>query len=150
VTLPVRTPARSTGELVLPADVATPGDPCGEVLVVTAQDSGAMAPGDPRGLWFFVEDRDLALVGDAVTATAEETDDGHLVHVVHVEATALVKDLALLVDVLDPGAVVDDMLITLLPGERATFRVTGTVVDPQELLGPPVLRCVNDLLVGRR
>ncbi len=146
VTVPAGTPARSTREVPLPAEVSTPADPHGEVLVATLQDAGTDDATAVRGLWFFVEDRDLDLVGDAVRATVERTDDGHRVHV---EATALVKDLALLVDGLDPDATVDDMLLTLLPGERATFTVRGAArTEPRALLGAHVLRSANQLVSG--
>jgi len=129
--------ARSTVSLSVPADVAGPSDGTREVLVVDA-------PG-ARGWWTFAEDRDLAIAsGEGVQASVERSDDGYLVHV---GATAWVKDLALLVDVVDPDAVVDDMLLTLLPGERATFAVRcGELADPHALLRPDVLRSVNQLI----
>ncbi len=134
---PVRVDARSTTTVAVPADVATAGDAAAEVLV-------ADAPG-ARGWWTFVEDRDLALqTDDVLTASVERTEDGYLVHV---EATALVKDVGLLVDVVDPDAVVDDMLCTLLPGEQVTFRVRcDELADPGALLAPHVLRSTNQLL----
>lgn len=67
-----------------------------------------------------------------------------------VTAGTLLRDLALFPDRLDPSSTVDDMLITLLPGESVTFRVdTAERLDPEVLTAPPVLRCVNDL-VSRR
>ncbi|MFC3687052.1 glycoside hydrolase family 2 protein [Aquipuribacter hungaricus] len=136
---PVAVAARSVLSVAVPAALATPQDPAGEVLVVDA-------PG-ARGWWTFVEDRDLALMVDgALTGTVERAPDGYTVRV---EAAALVKDVALLVDVVDPDAVVDDGLLTLLPGERATFRVRcRELEDPEALLSPHVLRSVNQL-VGR-
>jgi beta-mannosidase len=58
-----------------------------------------------------------------------------------------VRDLALLADKLDAAATVDDMLVTLLPGERVTFSVsTGLTLDPAELTSSRVLRSANQLL----
>jgi beta-mannosidase len=64
-----------------------------------------------------------------------------------VTAGTLVRDLALLVDVADPSAEVDDMLVTLLPGEQAVFTVrTGGDVEPDRFVAPDVLRTANALL----
>ena len=58
------------------------------------------------------------------------------------------RDLALLVDKVDGDAVVDKMLITLLPGETTSFQVTSTAkLDPDAFLSPRVLRSANDLLL---
>jgi hypothetical protein len=64
-----------------------------------------------------------------------------------VTAQTLVRDLALLVDRVDPDAVVDDMLVSLLPGESVTFTVRcSPTVDPDELTRPDVLRSANQLV----
>jgi hypothetical protein len=43
--------------------------------------------------------------------------------------------------------VVDDMIVTLLPGETVVFDVTSAAVfDPARLLDPRVLRSANQLL----
>ena len=82
----------------------------------------------------------------AVEARVARAEDGYEVTVT---ATALVKDVGLLVDVVDPDATVDDMLRTLLPGEQATFRVRcGELADPQALVRPDVLRSTNQLVGG--
>ena len=62
----------------------------------------------------------------------------------------MLRDLALLADKLDPDAVVDDMLHTLLPGEAVTLHVaTAQVLDPADLVQPNVLRCANQLVHRR-
>jgi len=44
---------------------------------------------------------------------------------------------------------VDDMLITLLPGESTAFLVRSrNPLDPSALTSRPVLRCVNDIVAG--
>lgn len=64
---------------------------------------------------------------------------------VEVTARTLLRDLALFPDRLDPAAEVDEMLVTLLPGESTVFMITGAVLaDPEALGAHPVLRCVND------
>ena len=64
-----------------------------------------------------------------------------------ITATGLVRDLALLVDKVDPDARADDMLATLLPGESVTWQVTSAVeVEPDAFLHPAVLRSANQLV----
>jgi beta-mannosidase len=127
---------RSTVVVPLPAGVATPGQSAREVLVV-ATDS-------VRGLWFFAEDRCSELPPPALDASATRTEHGYRILVT---ARSLVRDLAMLVDKVDPDAVVDDMLTTLLPGESVTWEVSCRGdIDPETLLHPSVLRSANQLL----
>jgi beta-mannosidase len=66
---------------------------------------------------------------------------------VEVTAGSLVRDLALLVDKVDPAATVDEMLVTLLPGETAVFTVASDAVGVgQELVSGRVLRTANELV----
>ena len=72
---------------------------------------------------------------------------------VTVTAENLVRDLTLLVDKVDPVAVVDDQLVTLLPGESVTFRVSGAGLDASDhaaLVSPSVLRTANQLVADWR
>lgn len=129
---------RSTSALPVPVEVGTPANAATELIVAQF--------GDDRALWFFAEDRDSALPAPALHAEARRSATGYEVTVT---ATALVKDLALLVDKLDPDAVVNDMLVTLLPGESITFDVASLRdLAPEELLAPAVLRSANQLLRG--
>ena len=62
-------------------------------------------------------------------------------------ARTLVRDLTLLIDKVDPAARVDRGLVTLLPGESATFRVTGVgSLDVGAVCAPGILRCGNELM----
>jgi beta-mannosidase len=64
---------------------------------------------------------------------------------VTVTARTILRDLVLQADRLDPSAEVDRALVTLLPGESTTFRVTADgPLPPEALVRPPVLRCIND------
>ena len=127
-------PPRGVAEVELPAEA---GDPRRELLAVTA--------GTRRRLWFFAPDKDLALPAPRLEAAAEPVEGGYAVTVT---ARTLLRDLALFPDRLDPDAEVDDQLVTLLPGETATFLVrTAARLDTAALLARPVLRCVNDVLV---
>jgi beta-mannosidase len=126
----------SVAAVPLPALLAASPRPEQELLVA--------GDGPGRAVWYHREDKDLALPPPAVTAVAEPTAAGYQVTV---EAATLQRDLALLADKAAPDAVVDDMLVTLLPGEKAVFAVrTATAVDPAELVSPRVLRSANQLL----
>ncbi|MEJ5945989.1 hypothetical protein WDZ17_11875 [Pseudokineococcus basanitobsidens] len=127
---------RDASTTALPPDVTRPDDPREELVVV---DSCGR-----RAFWFFAEHRDSALAAADLEAVAERTAEGYRVVVT---ARGLVRDLALLVDKVDPEAVVDDMLVTLLPGEQATFEVRSRLdVDPARLVDPRVLRTSNQLV----
>jgi beta-mannosidase len=142
--LDVTVPARAAVRVPLPADVATADDPYAELVV-------ARVPGGPDGAspetawWFFAEDRDLAVPAAGYDATVEPgagADEWR----VTVTARTLLRDVVLYPDRLSPAAAVDRALVTLLPGESATFVVTGVAgVDPAALTTRPVLRCVNDV-----
>jgi len=147
--------ARETLRLSVPPDAslrvrlapktARPRDRAGELLV-------ADAPGH-RSLWFFRPDRALRLTRPRLDH-AVTIQDGDVL--VHLTARSLVRDIALFPDraasalgVEARGVMVDDMLLTLLPGETATLRLTGLPTTDLDrlralLTAPPVLRCVGD------
>lgn len=128
--------ARSTATVTIPADVWTSADEASELLVVDFAGS--------RAFWFYAEYRDSALQAARVTTSVRQTDGATEVTVT---AENLVRDLTLLVDKVDPAAVVDDQMVTLLPGESATFRITSpTPLDPDALVSPSVLRTANQLV----
>jgi beta-mannosidase len=131
----VRVPARSAVTVPLPAEVAVAGDARGELLVADA--------GPRRAWWFFAEDRDAAFAPARYTAHTEPVPDGVRVTVT---AGTLLRDLVLFADRVDPDAVVDEALVTLLPGESAVFTVrTRADAAADSWIRPPVLRCVNDI-----
>jgi len=98
-----------------------------------------------RALWWFGEDPTLALHPDpVVVVAAEEVDGGYRVRV---RATTVAKDIALLVDRVEPTARVDRGLVTLLPGEEAIFAVTAPAgLDPAAFTTAAVVRTANDLV----
>ena len=76
----------------------------------------------------------LALEPSWKQTAVHRTPDGYAVEVT---ADGLQRDVCLLVDKLDPGATVDDGMVTVLPGERHTFTVhTSADLDPAELVSP--------------
>ncbi len=140
-TVPVEVEARGVVVVPVPADVATPDDAAVELVTATL--------GDVRGVRFLAEPRDSRLASEpglTVDATVAEGPDG-FVTTVTITPDTVVHDLALLVDKLHPDARVDDMLVTLLPGETATFRVTSPVaVDAAALTDRSVLKHAGQLV----
>lgn len=140
-TVPVEVAARGIVVVPVPADVATAGDAAFELVTATL--------GDVRGVRFLAEPRDSRLASEpglTVDATVAEGPDG-FVTTVTITPDVVVHDLALLVDKVHPDARVDDMLVTLLPGETATFRVTSPVaVDAAALTDRSVLKHAGQLV----
>jgi beta-mannosidase len=136
-------PPRAVAEVALaagPGDPLAAGDPRRELLEAAA--------GAHRRLWFYAPDKDLELPAPDFAAAAEPVAGGVRVTVT---ARALLRDLALFPDRLDPAAEADDQLVTLLPGESAAFLVRSPVpLDASALLSRPVLRCVNDVVAAGR
>ena len=123
----------------LAAAVRVPGDTASEVLVVEL--------GERRTVHTWAEDVDLDLDPAPLDVVVVAEPGGYRVDVT---ARSLAEDVTLLVDRLDPDAVVDDALVTLPAGSSATFHVRSTVADLEDaLVGPPVLRCANDVVVPR-
>jgi len=134
-TLDVQVCARSVTTVALPAGLLAVGDPAREVLVA---DLDAL-----RATHLFAEDTDLAYEPVPLTALPERTDGGYQVTVT---ATSFARDVAILADRVAPDAVVDDMLVDLLPGESRTFTVRTSATAPLErFAAPEVLRCANAL-----
>lgn len=131
---------RSSTSIEVPSDVAQATDPAGEVLVATI--------GGDRAFWFYTECRDSSIEASNPRVEVERVSDGYAVTVT---ADVLVRDLALLVDKVSPEAVVDDMLVTLLPGETHTFHVLlDAEVDASALASPRVVRTANQLVADWR
>ncbi|SFK27073.1 beta-mannosidase [Cellulomonas sp. KH9] len=138
--VPLTVGAWSVGTFPVAADLRTPDDPSAEVLVVSLDRR--------RAVHTWVEDVDLALDPAPFDARVHPVQDGYAVEVT---ARSLVRDLTLLVDRLDPAASVDEALVTLPAGARATFRVrTAATLDPAALVAAPVLRSANDVVVATR
>jgi beta-mannosidase len=126
---------RSTVELELDAEVAVAGNAASEVLHARGVAES--------GFWFFAEDIVSALPEPDLAVKAEALVDGYRLTVT---AGALVRDLSVLADKVAPDAVVDEMLVTLLPGQTAVFHIaTAADVDPEAFADPAVLRSANQL-----
>lgn len=124
----------------LPADVATSGDANDEVIVVDMLDR--------RAFHYFVEDIDLKLPAPKADIAVTSSEGGYDIKVT---AVSFLKDLCLMADRLDPAAVVDTMLITLLPGESHVFKVaTSAAITAGDIVLGRVLRSANDLVAQQR
>lgn len=127
---------RGASTIPLPARLATPGDPARELLV-------AQVSGD-RAYWHFAEDVDAKLPEPHLLTKVEPTGTGYRLTV---RAQSFVRDVTVLADRLAPDAYADDALVTLLPGETATFDIrTTATVDPEAFADPLVLRSANQLV----
>jgi beta-mannosidase len=143
-TVEVEVAAGGAVRVPLPEDAVSPADPAAELLVA---DWGEAGDGQ-RATWFFREDIDLAYPAPEYTTALVESDDGLRVEVT---AATLLRDLTIFPDRLDPAATVDHALVTLLPGERASFEIRCVrPIDRDALGAPPVLRCANDLSMSGR
>ncbi|MGI8880627.1 MAG: glycoside hydrolase family 2 protein, partial [Jatrophihabitans sp.] len=130
---------RGAVTLRLPDDVATAQDSTREVVLAET--------GGDRAWWHFAEDVDAALPAPELDTRVDAVDGGYEVTV---QAGTFVRDLGLLADRMAADAVVDEMLVTLLPGESVVFRVsTAEHIDPAALVDPLVLRSANQLLDPR-
>lgn len=127
---------REGAEVELDAD-ALPAE--GEFLVTGREDF-------PRSTWFTKEDKDMAWPKARWTTEVETVEGGVAVTVT---AETVLRDLCLFADRLDPDATVDKALLTLVPGETATFTVTSERLAEspelaERLTSKPVLRAIND------
>lgn len=127
------------GEPRHPGDGPEPADRTRELLVARL--------GEVRTVEFYEEDTRLALPAARCDVRVTRSEGDASAYRVEVTARTLLRDLALFPDRLDPAVEVDEMLVTLLPGESTVFRVTGAVIEDPGALGTrPVLRCVNDTI----
>ncbi|HWS35567.1 MAG TPA: glycoside hydrolase family 2 TIM barrel-domain containing protein [Actinoplanes sp.] len=96
-----------------------------------------------RATHLFAEDKDLKYDPAAVRAHTVAVPGGYSVTVT---AASFARDVAVLADRVAPDAVVDDMLVDLLPGETHTFTVLFEGdVDGELFSAPEVLRSANSL-----
>ena len=138
VSLSAQVAPRGLTSLDLPTSVAVPEHATDEILIIDA--------GPQRAVWTWLPDRDLTYPKAHWDATVTAEPGGY---VVSVTARSLLRDVCQFPDRLHPDAVVDEMLVTLLAGETATFHVsTPQLPDPGLLTTAPVLRCVNDTMRG--
>lgn len=127
---------RSAGEVTSDA-FARLGAPADAHVELVEARAGAC-----RAMRFHAPDR-LLRYPEARLGIDFDHREGHVR--VRLKADALVRDLSILADVLDPKAVVSDQGLTLLPGDEAVIEVRGLEGDPTRLAGPPALWSAADL-----
>lgn len=128
--------ARGISTIPVPPDLTAAVDPAAELLIAEA--------GDERTIWPFAEDVDSALPAPELDADLEPAPGGYRLTV---RAHTLLRDLSILADRIAPDAMVDDLLVTLFPGESKQFLITTqTEVKLATVLDPMVLRSANQLL----
>jgi len=147
--LEVDVPPRQVGLLSLPDTLLAVGDTAGEVLLVSPVGRPSDAPaGEIGALHTWAEDKEMAYEEAPFDASVTRVTSGYRVEVT---ARSLIRDLALLVDKLDPDARVDAQVVSVEAGRTAVFSVHGSAeLDPAELVGPRVLRTANALVAGAR
>lgn len=93
-----------------------------------------------------MEDLDAALPAPQLATELKQVEGGYQLSVT---AHTLVRDLAVLADRVAPDAVVDDMLVTMLPGETVNFVITtAATLHLEQLRDPLVLRSANQLVAA--
>ncbi|MEU0128374.1 glycoside hydrolase family 2 protein [Streptomyces sp. NPDC006289] len=133
VEVPLEAEGRSVALEGLPDPVTAFGDPRREFLVADADGL--------RAVHFACPDREFAYPAASYdVSVTEDARDGTAV--VTVTAAGLVRDLLLQADRLAADARADGGRVTLLPGERATWRVTGWP-RPDEEAARAALFCVD-------
>jgi beta-mannosidase len=133
---------RGSAEIAIPDAVLEVRDQTREYLSAVAEGSEGQTV---QAFWYFVEDTELALSRPdrCLTVATERTADGYAVTA---SASALVKDLTLLVDRVHADARVDSGMVTLEAGGTHTFMVTAGAVDPASFGDKLVMRSANDLV----
>ncbi len=136
----------SIGAWTVPADVARPGEPAGEVLRAVA--------GDTTAWWWFASDRDLRYPAATWRLERIEPVDPATLRIA-VTAETLVRDLAVMVDRVDSSLIIDRQLVSLLPGEQVTFEIVsadGATVSSERFTAGtrPVWWTANDLVAPSR
>jgi beta-mannosidase len=127
----------SAASMELPARIVDADDPRREFLRATTS-------GGQQALWFFVPDKDLELSPDVLATVVRQRAGGVDVTVT---AGALARHVALMADRWHPDAVVDEALVTILPGHTNTFRVDAPASAlAADFTGSGALFCLNDIL----
>lgn len=136
VTLPVRLSDAGVAVVALPESVGVVDDPTNE-LVVADMDWR-------RAVWTPALDKDMRWQPAQYRTSFEPVgDDVELV----VEADSLVRDLLVQPDRVAPGGTVDRGFMTLLPGERVSFRLHGvTLGDAEHFAEAPVVWTLDGAL----
>jgi beta-mannosidase len=136
-TIVVDVAPRSNATVIIESGVAQSDSSLDELLVADSLFAR-------RTLWFFAEDPELRMPELDIATRVTEVAGGYAVEIT---ANAFVKDLVFNADRLDPVASVDELFITLLPGETKTVTIQTTrKLDVEAITSHPILASVNSLL----
>lgn len=123
--------------ITLPERITAVGDVSNEFLV-------ASAAGGERALWFFAEDKDLALQNNVLKSEVQEREGGIDVTVI---AHSLARHVAVMADRWHPDAVVDEAIVTIPAGQSHTFRIDGPpAASADSFARSGSLVCLNNLI----
>ncbi len=139
IALAVDVPPRGNQRVaVLPISIVQPRDRSREMVVASLE------PG--RALWYFTSDRELAYPPPAPTAKLDREGDAWRLTL---STATLLRDIVINIDRVDPEAIIDDNVVTLLPGESHVFSIrSAKEMRLEALTNPPVFQCANRF--GRR
>ena len=122
--------------LPLPEEVSVADDPARELIVAGS--------GPDRAVWYLTKGAVAVLPPPRLHTRVVPVESGYRLTVT---AQTLVRDLTVLADRVASDAYVDEALVTLLPGETASFHIhTATAVAPEAFRDPLVLRSANQLM----
>lgn len=142
--IPFRVEARSVSAIVLPTTLTLPFEQRDEIIVV---DAGApRADGSRRAVHTFMLDDGVRWESPRFeSAVTSRPQSGGVLTEVTITARSALCGLSVQADRLDPSAVVDSALVTLLPGESHTFRIRSAgPLEPESLVNWPVLATRNE------
>ena len=96
---------------------------------------------EARATYFFVVDKELAYPQPQFASALKKTADGFELTI---DSKVLLRDVLIQVDRLDPNALIDDNLITILPGEPRVFVIRSDQdLTVEQLTEPPVFNSAN-------
>lgn len=93
-----------------------------------------------RATWYFAQDRELDYPQPQFAGEIERNGAECRVRIT---AQTLLRDVCFQFDRVWPSAEMSDQLITLLPGESASFSLTGDIPPSAEIYRRPLMWCAN-------
>lgn len=125
---------RATQQFDVPAEWLSQTD---QTFLVADHPPASVTP----AYWWFQPDKEIDYPEAEFNSTLDHTDG---VSRLHIEAKTLIRDLCFFPDRLDPRAEISDQMVTLLPGDRATFQLQHLENAALEALcAPPVMQTTN-------
>ncbi|MEZ6193634.1 MAG: hypothetical protein R3C45_20515 [Phycisphaerales bacterium] len=99
-----------------------------------------------RALHFFHRDKHTPYPKPDFTAKTEQSNG---TTILAITAKSLLRDLMIFPERLDPDAMIDDQMVTLLPGDTHRFVIKSRLdLAPEALTWKPVMQLANDYSGG--